>query len=180
MDQNKTTRNTTIHVSTLGKERPTAAHVCHTWHDPVADVGVEQESTIKGAFQVCHTWNDPVTDVGVELGSVKKGAFQVCHTWNDPVTDVGVELVSSIKGAFQGCHTWHVPFADVGVERGSTIKGCCVWEKEKDSVRCEIDQIKQQRTTTINNLQGKTYCYTWTSHVTRPTCWCRRWTRKHH
>ena len=46
MDQIKQQKTTTI--STIGKEWPTAAHVCHTWHDPVADVGVEQRSTVKG------------------------------------------------------------------------------------------------------------------------------------
>ena len=40
-----------------------------------------------------------------------------------------------------------------------------------------MDQIKQQRTTTINNWKGKTYCCTYLSHLTRPSCWCRRWTR---
>ena len=42
-----------------------------------------------------------------------------------------------------------------------------------------MDQIKQQRTTTINTWQGTTYCCSWSSHLTQPTCWCRRWTRKH-
>ena len=32
----------------------------------------------------------------------------------------------------------------------------------------------------INNWQGMTYCRPCLSHLTRPSCWCRRWTRKHH
>ena len=52
-------------------------------------------------------------------------------------------------------------------------------EEGNRRIRCEMDQIKQQRNTTINNWQGKTYCCTCLSHLTQPTGWRRRWTRKH-
>ena len=49
------------------------------------------------------------------------------------------------------------------------LKAGGVWEKKEERVRCEMDQIKQQRTTTINNWKGKTYCCTGSSHLRRPT-----------
>ena len=83
--------------------------------------------------------------------------------------------INTLKGKrltlTQCCHTGYDPLADVDVERGSTHKRCCVWEKEKDSVRCEMDQLKQQgQNKNINNLQGKTYCFPRTSHLKRPIC----------
>ena len=43
-----------------------------------------------------------------------------------------------------------------------------------------MDQIKTTKDHHyINNWQGKTYCVPCFSHLTRPTCWCRRRTRKH-
>ena len=143
---------------TICKERLTLLHGCHTWHDPVADVGVERGETRKG----CCVWEKEEERVRCEMDQIKQQGPQLSTFGKERLTIA------------QGRHTWHDPLADVGVERGSTIKGCCVWEEKEESVRCEMDRIKQQRTTTINNWQGKTYCIAGLSHLTRPSCWCRR------
>ena len=61
----------------------------------------------------------------------------------------------------------------------------CEWKYWKEiekrlqkKERCCERKIKKQ--TNINTLQGKTYCVSCMSHLTRPSCWGRRWTRKHH
>ena len=122
-------------ILTLCKERLTLFQGRHTWHDPVAEVGVERGRTPKGCC--------------VFGRRRKKGKM-----WNGPnKTTKGPQLSTIGKEKltfFQVSHTWHGPLADVGVERGSTIKGCCVWEEEEESVRCEMDQNK---TTKEHNYQ---------------------------
>jgi hypothetical protein len=126
-------------LSTIGKVRLTAIQGRHTWHDPLADVGVERCSIIKGC---CVYWGEEEERVRCEMDQLK--------TTKEPqLSTIGKERLTSIYV----CHTWHVPLAEVGVERCSFIKGCCVWEEEEERVRCEMDQITQQRTTTINQLQ---------------------------
>ena len=59
------------------------------------------------------------------------------------------------------------------------LKAVVLGRRKKKKVRYEMDQIKQQQqeqNKNINNWQGKTYYSTCLSHLTRPTCWCRRWT----
>ena len=53
-------------------------------------------------------------------------------------------------------------------------------KKKKGTCKMWNGPNKTTKDHTINNWQGKTYCGTWLSHLTRPSCWCRRWTRKHH
>ena len=53
------------------------------------------------------------------------------------------------------CHTWHDPVADVGVEHFSTVKGCCVWEKNEESVRCEMDRNKNKKGPQLSTLGRK-------------------------
>ena len=53
-------------------------------------------------------------------------------------------------------------------------------KKKKGTCKMWNGPNKTTKDHTINNWQGKTYCGTWLSHLTRPSCWCWRWTRKHH
>ena len=118
----------TTTINKLQGKRLTTKHVCHTGHDPLADVGVERGSTRKGCC-VCEKEEDSVR---CEMDQLKQQGQNISTICRERLT------------AGQGRHTGHDPLADVGVERGSTHKRCCVWEKEKESVRFEIDQIKQQ------------------------------------
>ena len=64
MDQIKTKRTTTI---TNFKARLTSAQVYHTWHVPLAEVGVERFSILKG----CSVWAEKEESVRCENGPNK-------------------------------------------------------------------------------------------------------------
>ena len=160
MDQIKTTKEPPL--STIGKERLTAVHLCHSWHVPLADVGVERCIISKG----CCVWEE----------ERRKGKM-----WNGPNKNNKEPPLSTIGKARRtvshGRHTWHVPLADVGVEQGSWWKGfMCLGGERRKCKMWNRPNKNNKGTTTINNWQGKTYWIAGMSHSTRPTCWCRRWT----
>ena len=74
------------------------------------------------------------------------------------------------------CETWIVLFCCSFYWNLDGLLSLWMGQDEKAVLfgrRKKKSQMWNGRNTTITNWQGKTYCLSSSSHLTRPTCWCR-------
>ena len=109
-------------LSTIGKERRTFIHPCHTWHVPLADIRVERGSTIKG----CCVWEEEEESVRCEMDQIKT-------TKNHHYQQLARQDLQPAR--FVTLDTSHLLMS--ALKEVAIAKAGCVWEKKEERVRCE-------------------------------------------